>query len=1219
MHTPSRSSRPVGLPGNADAPTISPTQAALTSQGPAPAAQSVVVAGYEVIGELGKGGMGVVYKARQVALDRVVALKMILHAEHAGAEERERFRTEAQAVARLQHSNIVQVHEVGECQGLPYFSLEFCPGGSLADRLDGTPWEARAAAQLVEVLARAIHVAHEAHIVHRDLKPANVLLTADGQPKISDFGLAKKLGEQGRTATGAVLGTPSYMAPEQAGNTRNIGPAADVYALGAILYELLTGRPPFKAATQLDTVLLVISEEPVAVRRLQPGVPRDLETVCHRCLEKDTNKRYASARELAADLGRFLAGEPVLARPVGALGRVAKWARRRPAVAALVFLVIAVTAAGLGGILWAYGEARREAEAARQQKERADQKAEEAALHAEDARKQAQRADRSAEEALQKKAEAEKNEQEARRQTYLATIGRIESLIHAKDLAGASRVLDTLEGPRRWEHGLLRRQAEGTPLTLRGHTAEVSGVAFSPDGTQIVSGSRDGTLKLWDANTGQEIRTLRGHSSQVTSVAFSGDGKRIVSSAWGGPLRVWDATSGRLIVPLRGHTSGVNSVAFSPDGTRIASGSADNTMKVWNAKSGAELFTLRGHTAPVTSVAFSPNGAWIVSGSEDETVKLWDANRGCESQRGFVLRGSGPVLAVAFSPDGRLIASGSRYHNVRVWDAESGRQIIDTYRHSDEVMAVAFCPDGTRIATCSQDNTVKLCSARSGDEISTFRGHAGVVTSIAFSPDGLRIATGSADKTAKIWDVRSEGAVATFHDKRDEWFASVALSPDGLRIASGSSNATVKVWDARSRRQITTLRGHSGFVHSVAFSPDGTRLASSWGDYTVTIWDADSWRAIFTLRDAGTRVAFSADGKFIATTGLPEGGLKVWDAHSGATVATLRGHTREAVSIAFSRDGARLATGSLDNTAKVWDARSGREITTLRGHAGLIISVAFSPDGRRVVTGSWDNTAKVWDSATGGEIATLRGHNSKVNSVAFSPDGKRIATGSWDTTAKVWDAETYWELTTLRGHTQPVAAVAFSGDAMRIVSASGDGTVKVWDARSTGEITTLRGHTTPVASVVFNANGTRILSKDVGGKTLVWDAATGKLCVGEWQLWFPHYTNSSPDGQFVAVPDGELIRVCRRRPLPGEYDPWAEDLYRRQAMAASWHTEDAEQADQRCDAFAALFHRRVLALRPGGTLEQLRLARTCFRFGRWGEALSICTRLLVAALRPPKS
>jgi serine/threonine-protein kinase len=323
------------------------------------AGERVSVPGYEIDGELGRGGMGVVYKARQVSLRRTVALKMILAGGHAGTAELARFRTEAEAIARLQHPHIVQVHEVGEHEGRPFFSLEFVEGGSLAAKLDGTPWLPRDAARLVETLARAMHHAHQHHVIHRDLKPANVLLTPDGQPKVTDFGLAKKLDEAGLTHSGAVMGTPGYMAPEQAEGKRDVGPAADIYALGAILYELLTGAGPFSGATPLDAILRVLSEEPVPPRRLRAQVPRGLETVCLKCLEKDPRQRYASAQDLADDLGRWLQGVAPLARPPALTGRLARWARQRPALAATLcallvlyanhLLLIAAGVEGQGG------------------------------------------------------------------------------------------------------------------------------------------------------------------------------------------------------------------------------------------------------------------------------------------------------------------------------------------------------------------------------------------------------------------------------------------------------------------------------------------------------------------------------------------------------------------------------------------------------------------------------------------------------------------------------------------------------------------------------------------------------------------------------------------------------------------------------------------------------------------------------------------------------
>lgn len=298
----------------------------------------LAVPGYEIYSELGRGGMGVVYKALQIPLNRVVALKMILAGDHAGEQDRARFRSEAEAVARLQHPNIVQIFDIGEQAGRPFFSLEYCAGGSLEKKLRGTPLPPPEAARLVQTLARAMQAAHQQHIIHRDLKPANVLLSSDGTPKITDFGLAKRLDEAGQTGSGSIMGTPSYMAPEQA-DGGPIGPAADVYALGAILYETLTGHPPFRGPTLVDTLRQVVTTDPVPPTWLQPRIPRDLETICLKCLEKSPAKRYASAQELADDLDRFLRDEPILARPVGPLSKALRWCRRNPGITALLGLV----------------------------------------------------------------------------------------------------------------------------------------------------------------------------------------------------------------------------------------------------------------------------------------------------------------------------------------------------------------------------------------------------------------------------------------------------------------------------------------------------------------------------------------------------------------------------------------------------------------------------------------------------------------------------------------------------------------------------------------------------------------------------------------------------------------------------------------------------------------------------------------------------------------
>lgn len=371
-------------------------------------AEQSSVTGYEILGELGRGGMGVVYKARQKGLNRLVALKMLLAGTHASADHLARFRTEAEAVARLQHANIVQIYEVGQRDGLPFFSLEFVEGKSLAQELGGNPLPARQAAQLLMVLARAVHYAHENGIVHRDLKPANVLLTATGVPKITDFGLAKQVeGESSQTKSGTLMGTPSYMAPEQArGDVRQVGPSADVYALGAILYELLTGRPPFVAANIMDTVMQVLRDDPVPPSQLQARLAADLETICLKCLQKEAHQRYPSAGALADDLDRFLAGEPIHARPVGTAERLWRWCKRNPRVAVLTALTFALLVAGVIGASVAAFTIAQE----RNQKE-----------HEREAAVAAERlAEKRKEEADAANEEAQKNAKEAMKQSKLA-------------------------------------------------------------------------------------------------------------------------------------------------------------------------------------------------------------------------------------------------------------------------------------------------------------------------------------------------------------------------------------------------------------------------------------------------------------------------------------------------------------------------------------------------------------------------------------------------------------------------------------------------------------------------------------------------------------------------------------------------------------------------------------------------------------------------------
>jgi len=637
---------------------------------------------------------------------------------------------------------------------------------------------------------------------------------------------------------------------------------------------------------------------------------------------------------------------------------------------------------------------------------------------------------------------------------YVNSIQSAQREWETNNVAAAWQHLDNCrENLRGWEYRYLHSLFTRNHETLKGHNGSVNSVAFSPNGSRIVSGSRDNSLKLWNAYTGEETKTLKGHTEDVESVAFNHDGSRIVSGSQDGTVKLWDASRGVETMTFTGHNGWVKSVAFSPDGSRIVSGGGKygelDELKVWDAHTGKQKLALKGHTGEVDAVAFNHDGSRIVSGGYDRTPRLWDPHTG---EKKLTLKGhTGWVYAVAFNHDGSRVVSGGFPNTVKLWDASTGEEKKTLYGHTRGVLSVAFSPNGKRIVSGSQDRAIKVWDARTGEEKFTLKGNNSGVRSVAFNHDGSRIIGGGEDNTVKLWDARaSEGALTLRgHNQRVN---SVAFSPDGSRIVSGGDDNNVKLWDADTGKE-TTLRGHDGWVWAVAFSPDGSRIVSGSRDGTLKLWNASTGKETKTTLKGHTgwvyAVAFSPDGSRIVSGGHDET-LKLWDASTGKVTKTLEGHTGRVSSVAFSPDGSRIVSGSGDKTVNLWDASTGKKTITLEGHNSGVKSVAFSPDGSRIVSGSLDKTVKLWDVNTGENPKTFTGHTKWVSSVAFSPDGSRIVSGGHDETLKLWDASTGDEILTLKGHNAYVTSVAFSPDGSRIVSGSFDGTVKVWDALGEG-------------------------------------------------------------------------------------------------------------------------------------------------------------------------
>jgi len=1068
--------------------------------------------GYEIVEVLGRGGMGVVYRARQLGLNRLVALKMIVGGGQANAADLARFRAEAEALAVLKHPNIVQVYDIGEMNGQPFFSMELVTGGTLAQLLEAGPLPARAAAELIATLAAAVHGAHQHGIIHRDLKPSNVLLQiadcrlqidkqllpdsksaiANPQsaiPKIADFGLARRLDtESGQTLSGTILGTPSYLAPEMASGMRHLGGTlSDVYALGAILYECLTGRPPFRGETVADTILLLRETEPASPRRLQPGLDRELETICLKCLRKNPTERYGGAQALADDLGRYLRGEPVQARPASTAERLRKWARRRPALAALVLLILMVV--GLGGpgitILW---------------------------LQADSARHQA---------------EAEREKTEAL--LYASRINLADHAYQAYDLPATIELLEKCRPRpgrpdlRGWEWNYLNRLCHVDLFPGMSHAEGrdswnwVHALAFRPDGRQLVSaggwpegniGSRiwpalkdPGDCKVWNVPSGQCLATLRGHAGAVWAVAASADGKSLASGSADGSVCLWegDGHVRKMILPPQ--TESVRQLVFSRPSPLSPRPSPDDLLLVRYAKSvvvwdvAAAATTFRRPVGPHEFVlGLSANQqALLVLNNLTGTIKVLDLRSGREIEQLSV-----PPKIISegvYICDGRLltVADGNK---IQIWDLNAKVIRQRLAGHANSVTCLAFGPKGT-LASGGDDQVVRLWDTRSGKELAVYRGHEYGITALAFSPDGRRLASGGKDEAVKLWDLGRQahgiGFEVTAKPRLGEFLANLAFAGDDPRllVVHQENDFILGAYDTAGgkllSRHTLSVKCPPQPYREFIFSGDGRYLTGldTVGHESLITWDAlgrelsrsslQGPATAFALSHDGGQLAHTAflpapagmnDGRMDVPVRSPAPALVLSETATGKEVhhLTLPSNYRPTL-LAFSRDGRFLAMAGRPANADapqpppeaavfLWDSTVPDKLKPLAGkEVERTSALAFHPGSRRLAVATFDQTIRLWDLDSGTLCYEPLRTSMPLTGLTFSPDGRRLAGTGPDSLVRLWDADTGNDLLILRGFEPPgtghygfTARVAFSPDGNRLAANSWFGTVNVWDA-----------------------------------------------------------------------------------------------------------------------------------------------------------------------------
>ncbi len=1064
---------------------------------------------FEILEDLGAGGFGFVVRARDRLLGREVALKMPLPERMLGPGDVRRFLREAQAAARLDHPHIVRVYDVGELGPLGYFiAAEFCDGPSLRQWLkaQNAPVPHRTAAAWAAALADAAQHAHDRGILHRDIKPDNVILASAPPPdapipRLTDFGLAKVLEEAGdETRSGARVGTPHYMAPEQAaGNLRDIGPATDIYALGATLYEILTGRPPFRGENEAETLRLVLESEPVPLRTLRPGLPRDLETIGLKCLCKEPARRYASAGALRDDLRRFLEGQPIVGRPVSAFERAWRSARRRPTVAALLAMVVLLACGLVGGFAWWASWLE---------------------WHGRQLEIQVARADREAREAEKQTRIAEERRRLSDRHHYAESLRLARRALDTRQVELAQDILHDLQpGPgsddiRGFAWHYLWRQAHREFSQLWGHEAVVTDRAFSPDGRRLATRDIQSKILIWDLAPAMDLDRPRAISSRPYAknrlLAFSPDGQVIAILEREGSraaLGLFDPATGERVNRLDcGEIPWFGGIAFDAGSRRLAAlvdrrdgrrlvlawdlADRDRDARSWALRDGMD------------SCEVAASG-WFIAAARPGHARFLDPWTG---EPRAELEGPGLVVGApsSTSADGKVFAAQATRNRLALWDTGSGRELAACEIQGGSCR-IALSSRGSRLARLTDRGELSVFDRSTGRSQILIAGPRGSIRghSLAFSSDEAMLASyvdtaPGGPQPVEVWDVAAGRRLHVFPGRQIP--GDVAFIPGGRSVIL-TGGTSPRIWHPDRLLEPEALDGHAAEAWAAAFSTDGKVLATGSDDTreprTIRLWDPATGRLLPCLKGHTATVvalAFSPDGRLLASGSLDSGGPRhpnviLWDAAPPhQQVASLEGHTNRVRSVAFSPDGKTLATASDDLTGRLWDVAGQRTRAILSGHTRNVTCIAFSPDGKTVATASNDATVRTWDAATGRALATLHDVGN-VLAVAFAPDGSMLASTNEDGGIKLWDPSTGALVRTIRGAADQLRCLAFTPDGRNVVAAGKGKVIRVWDVVTGQELLSLEGHQAQINALAFSPDGSTLASCSHEGSVRLWRAA----------------------------------------------------------------------------------------------------------------------------------